>query len=236
MDEVLVQVIIDCNSVMSRTPLDMDIFCQKTGNLLQAISGELALTEKSQCITEFTDDLAKRLLLASLGSSIVHKENASGLLILAGQLLSGYTKAIVQVEGIVQSARQTLALMTNGPDASLAPLVSLMVSLVVRLENKQDAKDLFDAFVEQLDSLGADKTLRQAKIVVLLLEQVQLEKIAFDYSSPQLDQLIVKYNLDKLNDQDNEIPRIIIENIISLSIILHSSKFFFFFSKGPTLN
>ncbi|KAI8878807.1 hypothetical protein K501DRAFT_227764 [Backusella circina FSU 941] len=221
-DEVLVQVVIDCSSVMSRTPLDMDIFCQKTGNLLQAISGELELNEKFQSIAEFTDDLAKRLLLASLGSSIVHKEKSSGLLILAGQLLSNYTKAIVHAENGVQSARQTLTLMVDGPDASLGPLVSLIISLIVRLEDKQESKGLWDAFVEQLDSLGTDKALRQAKLVVLLLEQVQSEKIAFDYSSPQLDQLIVKYNLDKLNNGDDDIPRIIVENIISLSIVLHS--------------
>ncbi|KAI7889142.1 uncharacterized protein EV154DRAFT_515547 [Mucor mucedo] len=225
MDALLVQTVIDCGSEVTRAPLDMDVFCQKTGNLLTAISREIQQAnnhEKYATLQSYANDLAKRLLLASLQSSIVHKDKAFGLLVLAYQLISNYRESAIKTEGVVHATQQLLVLFTEAAENAGVSLISFYVTLVAAIKDKDEAKSLWSGLMNQLYIMfnTDDMKLRGAKILLLVLEQIQSEKLTldFDYNSEQLDSLVETCALVRLNEACVIVPRPILESIVSLSL------------------
>lgn len=225
MDALLVQTVIDCGSEVTRAPLDMDVFCQKTGNFLTAISREIQQAnndDKYATLQSYANDLAKRLLLASLQSSIVHKDKAFGLLVLAYQLISNYRDAAIETEGVIHATQQLLVLFTEAAENAGVSLTSFYVTLTASIKDKNKAKSLWSGLMDQLyimfDTDGMK--LRGAKILLLVLEQIQSEKLMldFDYQSEHLDSLVETCALVRLNEACVIVPRPILESIVSLSL------------------
>lgn len=234
MDALLVQTVIDCNSEVTRTPLDMDVFCQKTGNLLTAISREIQQAnnnEKYATLQSYASDLAKRLLLASLQSSIVHKDKAFGLLVLAYQLICNYREASIETESVIHATQQLLVLFSEGPENAGVSLTSFYITLVAAIKDKTQAKNLWNGLMDQLYTMSNTEgmQLRGAKILLLVLEQIQSEKLVldFDYQSDHLDSLVETCALVKLNEACVIVPRPILESIVSLSLSHYLCKYDF---------
>lgn len=232
MDELLVQTVIDCDSKVTRAPFDMDIFCQKTGHLLTAISREIEQAnnnEKYATLQTYTNDLAKRLLLTSLQSSLVHKDKSFGLLVLACQLINNYREACIETEGVAYAAEQLLVLFSEGPENAEVSLASFYITLVTGIKDKIKAKDLWNKLMEKLNDMSNTEgmQLRGAKILLLVLEQIQTEKLAldFDYQCDHLDSLVETCALIKLNEAAIVVPRPILESIVSLSLSHYLCKY-----------
>ncbi|KAI8061201.1 hypothetical protein BDF21DRAFT_369504 [Thamnidium elegans] len=225
MDELLVQTVIDCDSNVTRAPFDMDVFCQKTGHLLTAISREIERannTEKYATLQSYTNDLAKRLLLTSLQSCLVHKEKSFGLLVLACQLINNYREACIETKGAVQAAEQLLILFSEGPENAEISLASFYITLVTTIKNKTEAETLWNKLMEKLNTMSNTDgmQLRGAKTLLLILEQIQTEKLVldFDYQCDHLDSFVETCALVKLNEAAIIVPRPILESIVSLSL------------------
>lgn len=230
-DELLVQTVVDCNSAVTRAPLDMDVFCQKTGHLLTAISREIHQANnnaKYATPQSYTNDLAKRLLIASLQSSIVHKDKSFGLLVLAYQLLCNYREVSIETDGVVYATQQLLVLLTDGPENAGVSLASFYITLVAAIKNKEEAKNLWIGLMDQLHTMSNTEgiQLRGAKILLLVLEQIQSEKLVldFDRQSEHLDSIVKVCALVKLNEAAIIVPRPILESIVSLSLTHHLCK------------
>ncbi|KAI9346637.1 hypothetical protein BD770DRAFT_475389 [Pilaira anomala] len=227
MDQLLVQTVIDCDSKATRAPFDMDIFCQKTGHLLTAISREIEQAnnpEKYATLSKYTNDLAKRLLLTCLESSLVHKDKSFGLLVLACQLISNYREACIETKGVVHAAEQLLVLFSEGNENAAAEVsfASFYVTLVSAIKDKSESKELWNQLMKKLNAMSNTEglQLRGAKILLLVLEQIQTEKLVldFNYQCDDLDSLVETCALVKLNEAAIVVPRPILESIVSLSL------------------
>lgn len=232
MDALLVQTVIDCGSEVTRAPLDMDVFCQKTGNLLTAISREIQQAnnhEKYATLQSYANDLTKRLLLASLQSSIVHKDKAFGLLVLAYQLISNYREAAIETEGVILATQQLLVLFTEAAENAGVSLTSFYITLLAAIKDKTEAKNLWAGLMDQLYTMFNTEglQLRGAKVLLLVLEQIQSEKLTlnFDYQSEPLDSLVETCALVKLNEVCVIVPRPILESIVALSLSHYLCKY-----------
>ncbi|KAI8637415.1 hypothetical protein BD408DRAFT_424529 [Parasitella parasitica] len=225
LDELLVQTVVDCGSVAARAPLDMQIFCQKTGSLLSAISNEISATDNSKYdnLKAFTNDLAKRLLLASVESSLVHKENSFGLLVLANKLINVYS--VMETKGLADATEQLLGLLADGPESMCASLASYYVTFVTKLESKPESAQLWNALMNKLsDMFNKDGLeLRSANTLVLVMEQIHAENITLDasYHCDALDNIVKSCTLIKLNEAAIIVPRPVLESIVSLSLKHH---------------
>lgn len=233
MDQLLVQTVIDCDSKATRAPFDMDIFCQKTGHLLTAISREIEQAnnpEKYATLSKYTNDLAKRLLLTCLESSLVHKNKSFGLLVLACQLISNYREACIETKGVVHAAEQLLVMFSEGDENAAAEVsfASFYVTLVSAIKDKSEAKELWNQLMKKLNGMSNTDglQLRGAKILLLVLEQIQTEKLVldFDYQCDDLDSLVETCALVKLNEAAIVVPRPILESIVSLSLTHYLCK------------
>ena len=227
LDELLVQTIVDCGSIITRAPLDMDVFCQKTGSLLAAISREIAAANNSKHadLQSYTNDLAKRLLLASVESSIVHKDKSFGLLILANQLVNTYS--VMDTKGLVYATEQSLSLLVDGPENASAS-ASYYVTFVGKLQDKSESVKLWNALLNKLNDMFNQQglELRSAMTLVLVLEQINVEKITLDasYQCDALDSIVETSALIKLNEAAIIVPRPVLESIVSLSLRHHLCK------------
>jgi len=219
LDELLVQTVVDCGSVVTRAPLDMDVFCPKTGGFLAAISSEVKATNnpKHADLISYTNDLAKRLLLASVESSIVHKDKSFGLLILANQLINTYP------------VQQSLTLLDDGPENTSASLASYYVTLISKLDDKSESVKLWNTLMNKLSAMFSKEglELQSAMTLVLVLEQVHAEKITLDasYQCNSLDKIVQDSALVRLNEAAIIVPRPVLESIVSWSLSHHLCKY-----------
>ncbi|KAI8382988.1 hypothetical protein BD560DRAFT_385726 [Blakeslea trispora] len=232
LDQVLVQTVVDCDSIVTRAPLDMDIFCQKTSKFLAAIQHETASQndlDKLASIETSTVNLAKRLLVSSVESSLVHKDKSFGLLVLANQLLSSFSgQTMVHHDSTLLSAtRQLLRLFEDAPDASIGPLASYYVTFIHELNDKPESQVLWKAWMEQLFSMLTTPglELRSANTLVLALERLYNDKIQLDegYQSSALDSAIKLCTFSKLSQVAIVIPRSVLQNFISSALVYHFS-------------
>ncbi|KAG0184295.1 hypothetical protein DFQ28_011431, partial [Apophysomyces sp. BC1034] len=212
MDAVLTQTVIDCASPGGEA-VAMDEFCHKLGNFICAIKQELevAIKDQSHLAHRRAADLSRRLLLASVSSSIVYKDKSYGLLFLAGQVLSSYATSLLQTEADVKITKEIIMATKMLPDKTLA-------------------KSLWDSAIEKLSVVqtNAPDGFRSAEGLLLFLEQVISEMPNIDYGSPKLDGLIHKYLIETLGDDNSAemsgLLRRVFERIISLSLTLHLSR------------
>ncbi|CEP18758.1 hypothetical protein [Parasitella parasitica] len=225
LDEMLVQTVVDCGSVVTRAPLDMDVFCQKTGGLLAAISSEIDTAEDSKydSLKSFTKDLAKRLLLASVESSLVHKEKSFGLLILANRLINTYS--VTDVKGLAYATEQLLDLLVDGTENVCASLASYYITFATKVEDKAGSVKLWNALMNKLnDMFNKDGLeLRSANTLILVLEQIHAEDITLDvtYRCDALDNIVSACTLVKLNEVAIIVPRSVLESLISSTLRHH---------------
>ncbi|KAF7727113.1 hypothetical protein EC973_007974 [Apophysomyces ossiformis] len=234
-DAILAQTVIDCASPTGDT-VTMDAFCHKLGNFMCALQQQLDTVIKVENVIarKRACDLARRLLLAALSSSVVYKDKSYGLLFLAGQILSSYSASLLQTEDDMQelavAAKMLLSLLTEGPRQSLSPLIIFYISLISRLPNKTLAKSLWDTAIDKLSMLQTNPQdgFRLAEGLLLFLEQVISETPDIDYRSDKLDKLVRRYLTETFGDQDGPqmsgLMRLVFERIISLSLILHISR------------
>lgn len=222
MSELLVQTVVDCDSTVTHAPLDMDVFCQKAGNLLTAISHEIKQSnskDKYAALQTYTNVLSKRLLKASLESSIVHKDKSFSLLVLAHQLLCGYQDAVIETEGLVYATKQLLVLLSEGPENIGVSLAPFYVNVVSTIKDHSDAKDLWSNLMDRLhDMINTEGLeLQGSKALLLVLDQIQSEKLIFNFDpqNEKLDSIIKDFALVKLNEPAITIPRPILESIVS---------------------
>ncbi|KAL7316263.1 hypothetical protein PS15m_005384 [Mucor circinelloides] len=227
LDELLVQTVVDCGSVVTRAPLDMDVFCPKTGGFLAAISSEVKATNnpKHADLISYTNDLAKRLLLASVESSIVHKDKSFGLLILANQLINTYP--VQDTKGLVYATEQSLTLLDDGPENTSASLASYYVTLISKLDDKSESVKLWNTLMNKLSAMFNKEgmELQSAMTLVLVLEQIHAEKITLDasYQCDSLDKIVQDSALVRLNEAAIIVPRPVLESIVSWSLSHHLS-------------
>lgn len=229
LDELLVQTVVDCGSVVTRAPLDMDVFCPKTGGFLAAISSEVKATNnpKHADLISYTNDLAKRLLLASVESSIVHKDKSFGLLILANQLINTYP--VQDTKGLVYATEQSLTLLDDGPENTSASLASYYVTLISKLDDKSESVKLWNTLMNKLSAMFNKEgmELQSAMTLVLVLEQIHAEKITLDasYQCGSLDKIVQDSALVRLNEAAIIVPRPVLESIVSWSLSHHLCKY-----------
>lgn len=232
MDELLVRTVVDCNSIVTRAPLDMDVFCQKTGSFLTAISHEIESSknkEKFTTLQSYTNDLSKRLVKTSLESSIVHKDKSFGLLVLACQLLHAYKDSVIKMEGLTYNTRQLVALLPEGPENVATPLISFYIAVIANTEKASEAKDLWANLTSQLRTMITTEgtELRGAQALLLVLEKIHSEKVSFNLSAQtdDLDHILKLFALTKLNEPAVTIPRPILESTISAGLKIYLSKY-----------
>lgn len=232
MDELLVQTVVDCNSIVTRAPLDMDVFCQKTGSFLTAISHEIESSknkEKFTTLQNYTNDLSKRLVKTSLESSIVHKDKSFGLLVLACQLFRTYKDSVIKMEGLTYDTRQLVTLLSEGPENVATPLISFYIAIIANTEKVSEAEDLWANLTNQLRTMINTEgiELRGAQALLLVLEKIHSEKVLFNFSAQtdDLDHILKLFALTKLNEPAVTIPRPILESTISAGLKIYLSKF-----------
>lgn len=232
MDELLVQTIVDCNSIVTRAPLDMDVFCQKTGSFLTAISHEIELSknkEKFTTLQNYTNDLSKRLVMTSLESSIVHKDKSFGLLVLSYQLIRSYQDSIIKTNGLTYATRQLVTLLSEGPENVGTPLISFYITVVENTKNVSEAQDLWTNLTSQLRTMITTDgmELRGSQALLLVLERIHSEKVAFNFTAQteDLDYILKLFALTKLNEPAITIPRPILESSISAGLKIYLSKY-----------
>lgn len=229
LDALLVQTVVDCGSVATRAPLDMDVFCQKTGGFLAALSSQIkaANNPKHADLTAYTSDLAKRLLLASVESSIVHKDKSFGLLMLSNQLVNTYP--VQDTKGLVDATEHSLTLLEEGPENTSASLASYYVTLISKLDDASESTKLWHTLMNTLSDMFSKDALalRSAMTLVLVLEQIHAENIALDatYQSDALDQMVENAALVRLNEAAIIVPRPVLESIVSWSLRHHLCKY-----------
>ncbi|KAI8075925.1 uncharacterized protein B0P05DRAFT_579996 [Gilbertella persicaria] len=228
LDGLLVQTVVDCSSIITRAPLDMDTFCQKTSHFLTAISHEISQNDKSKLthLQSYTLDLAKRLLLASIESSLVHKDKSFGLLLLANQLLSTWPDQIINhdtMKQLTHTTQQLLRLFIDVPDTSMGSLTSYYITFISQLKDKTEAQVLWKAWMQQLNDMfnTSGLELRSANILLLALERLYSQKIVLDetYQCEALDSVVKTCALVKLNQVAIVVPRPVLEKLVSSSLV-----------------
>ncbi|KAI8329266.1 hypothetical protein EDC96DRAFT_452486 [Choanephora cucurbitarum] len=228
LDHVLVQTIVDCNSIVTREPFDMGVFCQKTSNFLAAIQHEAASQSDSGKLVHIQTsslDLAKRLLLSSVESSLVHKDKSFGLLLLANQLLNSFSshELINHDNKLLSTTQQMLRLFEDIPDASVGPLASYYVTFINKLDDKAESQALWKTWMERLLSMLSTPglELRSANVLILVLERLYSDKIQLGegYQSDALDSAVRLCAFEKLDQVAIAIPRSVLQNFVSSAFI-----------------
>jgi hypothetical protein len=221
MDTLLVQTIIDCGSTATRTPLNLDLFCQKTGHFLTAIAEQINDDSKYASLQTLLQDLSQRLLLASVESSLVHKAKARELLPLANQLLLVSSAGAV-IETLVKANEQLLQLLiVDEAENATESLASYYIGFIDQINDRQESKGLWIALMKQLHMMMIDSVLqvRAANVLVQVLEHVHSKKMVLDQCE-ELDTMI------KICIQLNEtVPRSVLDRTIPLALAISLCKF-----------
>ena len=221
LDQLFIQTIVDCSSTVTRDMFDMSSFTQKTGNFLVCMSQEI---KKSVAIDEITNDMVKRLLYESVVSSVVHKNKSFDLLTLANQLISSYEMAIKEIQNIAGAVKQLLILFSS-EETPIAPLTSFYVAAVVRLSDREEAKQLWNEFIEKIYAIHEQSEVNSSEIVVLALEQVKKDNaVDFKFQHEHLDTMVKAFS----ESPRTGVPRPVLENAVCLSLT-HSFCMYFFF-------
>ncbi|KAG1420549.1 hypothetical protein G6F59_007162 [Rhizopus arrhizus] len=211
LDQLFIQTIVDCSSTVTRDMFDMSSFSQKTGNFLVCMSQEI---KKSVAIDEITNDMVKRLLYESVVSSVVHKNKSFDLLTLANQLISSYEMAIKEIQNIAGAVKQLLILFSS-EETPIAPLTSFYVAAVVRLSDREEAKQLWNEFIEKIYAIHEQSEVNSSEIVVLALEQVKKDNaVDFKFQHEHLDTMVKAFS----ESPRTGVPRPVLENASQLLI------------------
>ncbi|KAL0097906.1 hypothetical protein J3Q64DRAFT_1694309 [Phycomyces blakesleeanus] len=237
LDNLLSQTITDCSTKLSKS-IDLENLCYKAGGFMMELCNELNKIEKSgsKDAMAHASKLARRLLLASIKSSITHKDQSHALLILADQLLSSYSNELLDTDEhskeILVSSKELLTLITQGPQQSIGSLVAFYTKLVFSLSEKP-SKELWNSVISMLKELNgktkdSQAVLCQSQVMLLLLEQIKKEGASMDYKSEELDSLVQSYASQLLDSENTneflEVPviRETLERILASTISLNS--------------
>ncbi|KAI9471976.1 MAG: hypothetical protein EXX96DRAFT_622161 [Benjaminiella poitrasii] len=169
LDDLLVQTLVDCGTKLTKTPLDMDFFCQKVGHFMTALSYEISQRSKQTKDDDLQiQDLTKRLLLTSIESALVHKRWAPHLLVLAQQLV-----VLLDRVDMTKEVERLLSLLKlpEGNETLWAAFAGFYVTYVGR---DDEGSMLWTALMNTLRELLNDTselTLSGAQLFVLVLQQ-----------------------------------------------------------------
>ncbi|KAI9028280.1 hypothetical protein CLU79DRAFT_832688 [Phycomyces nitens] len=237
LDKLLSQTITDYNTQLAKS-IDLEDLCFKTGGFMMELCNELRAIEPSRTKVALahTSELARRLLLASVKSSLAHKDQSHALLILANQLLSSCSNELLDTDAhskeISTISKDLLSLITQGPQKSIGSLIAFYTNLVFSLPENY-SKDLWSSAISTLNELNgksqdSQAALCQFQVMLLLLEQIKKEGTSMDYKSKELDCLVQSYSsqlLDSENDSEFlHVPVIrgTLERILASTISLNS--------------
>lgn len=214
MDTLLVQTIVDCGSTVTRTPFNLDLFCQKTGYFLTDMAQQINDDGKYVSLQTLLQDLVQRMLLASVQSSLVYRSKAQELLRLANQLLLLINTDAV-VHDLVKANEQLLQLLVvDESEYSIGSLASYYIGFIGQINNKEASKQLWIGLMKQLHAIMMDGTLqlRASKVMVQVLEHVHNKKIVLDQCD-ELDMMV-----KKCVDLNENVPRSVLDRILSLAL------------------
>ncbi|KAI9274250.1 hypothetical protein BY458DRAFT_555169 [Sporodiniella umbellata] len=216
LDQLFIQTVVDCNSVVSRDLFEMSSFSQKTSNFLVCLSQE----PKKQVLEETVDGLARRLLCECLGSSIVHKDKSDSLITLAGQLVKTYGATTGDNASLAGAVKQLFSIYYLDKTPA-KPLTSLIVSIIVRMNDKKEASLLWKDFLDLLCTLCEQSETIASEVVFLALEQIKEENATdFDFCDEKLDLTIQGISESLNTDQAGSS----LENAVCSSLI-HSFSY-----------
>ncbi|KAI8147972.1 hypothetical protein BJV82DRAFT_594115 [Fennellomyces sp. T-0311] len=221
LETLLVQPMIDC-VVPRGSGLDFSGFCRTTVSLLIEIRGTLEPVEETKDTVYYTKvtDLAKRLISASLASSLVYKDKSYALLLFANEALMKYWSCLNELsrKEIVEQAKILLPLLVDGPESTLESFAAVYVDIISRISVADGAIELWNLAISKLSSIENDDS-RQAKALVAFLEQLRNDD---DYQSAELDSMFEKYIVSRLSAPAG-VPENVLQHLGSTGLKLHLS-------------
>jgi hypothetical protein len=123
-----------------------------------------------------------------------------------------------------------LTLLSEGPENVGVSLASFYITIVATIKDESEAQDLWNNLMSQLhdmiDTKGSE--LHGSKALLLVLDQIQNEKLvfSFDPQNEKLNSVIKNFALVKLNEPAITIPRPILESIVSSGLKFYLSKYY----------